>query len=245
MAKDIVLVTRPEPAAAETAQRLEGLGFAALVDPMLRIVDTGAPLPDGPFDALAFTSVNGVRAFGAHARARSLLAAPAFAVGTRTAREAAALGFATVVDCAGDVSALAGRLAAALPEGARILHAAGEERAGALGDLLLGRALTVTVATLYRAEPAQALAPATGEALSQGGLSAALHYSPRTVRTLLHCVAGAQRQEAFAGLRHLCLSPAVAQPLGATGLACEVAEAPNEEALLALLSRSVRAVRPA
>lgn len=230
----LVLVTRPEPAASQTAARLKALGHEAIIDPMLRIAPTNVPLPDGAFDAVAFTSVNGVKAFAAHpgfARFRPL---PAFAVGSRTAREARNAGFASVTDCEGDAAALAGRLAESLPEGARILNPAGEDRAADLGELLSGPGLKVELAIVYAAVPADALSEEARAALAAGTIAAALHFSHRTVKTLLHCVAAAGLEAQLAPVRQLCLSAQVAGPLGADDKV-EVAEAPNEDALLALL----------
>lgn len=229
-----VLVTRPEPAAGQTAQRLAALGHAAIVDPMLRIAPTGADLPPGPFDAVAFTSVNGVRAFAAHADSARFAALPAFAVGPRTAAEARAAGFAQVTDCDGDAEALAGRLIAALGSGARVLNPAGEDRAADLGALLAGPGLSVVLAVVYAAVPADALSAPARAALAAGTIGAALHFSPRTVKTLLACARAAGLEDRLASMRHLCLSAQVAAPLVAVG-GIEIAAAPNEDALLALL----------
>jgi uroporphyrinogen-III synthase len=230
----LVLVTRPEPAAHQTAARLEAMGHAALVDPMLRIVPTGAALPQGRFDAVAFTSVNGVKALAAHRDFARLSALPAFAVGPRTAREALQAGFAAVTDCDGDAAALAGRLAADLPAGARVLHPAGEKRAADLGALLEGPGVCVTLAVVYAALPANGLSAAARAALGGGTIGAALHFSPRTVKTLLACANAAKLDGALRGMRHLCLSAQVAAVLGACP-SVEIADAPNEDALLALL----------
>ena len=201
---------------------------------MLRIVETGAPLPAGRFDALAFTSLNGVRALAAHADRARLGAMPAFAVGSRTTAEARRLGFTEVTDCAGDVIALGARLAA-LPAGSRVLHAAGVERAGDLPGTLAAHGISVTVAVLYESRPAEALKPEVVNALHAGELDAALHFSPRTVAALLHGVAAAEVDGPFLALRQLCLSDAVAADLRARGASVEVADSPNEDALLTLL----------
>lgn len=230
----LVLLTRPEPAASQTAERLKTLGHDSLIDSMLRIAPTRTPLPEGGFDAVAFTSVNGVRAFAAHPDFARFSALPAFAVGSRTAREARIKGFAKVTDCAGDASALAGRLAADLGEGARVLNPAGEDRAADLAELLAGPGLKVELAIVYAAVPADALSEEARAALAQGTVAAALHLSHRTVQTLLHCVAAAGLQERFAEVRQLCLSAQVAAPFGARDKV-EIAAEPNEDALLALL----------
>ncbi len=229
-----VLVTRPEPGAGDTARRLAALGHSALCDPMLRIVPTGAPLPAGRFDALAFSSLNGVRALADHPARAELGPLPAFAVGTRTAAEARRLGFPDVIDCAGDVVALGARLAT-LPAGSRVLHAAGAERAGDLPTALAPHGISLAVAVLYESRPAQALAPEVIAALHAGTLDAALHFSPRTVAALLHGVAAAGVSGPFLALRQLCLSDAVAAGLRAQGAQVTIAAAPNEDALLTLL----------
>ncbi len=230
-----VLVTRPEPAASQTARRLAALGHRVIVDPMLRIHPVDAPLPDGPFDAVAFTSVNGVKAFAAHPQGPGLYNLPAFAVGGRTAKEALAAGFATVTDCDGDAAALAGRIAAALPAGARVLNPAGEDRAADLQEMLSAPGITLDLFIIYAAAPADALSEEARAALAGGTIAAALHFSQRTAKTLLACAAAAGLTRELGKVRELCLSAQVGEPLVRAGLAIEVAGAPNEDALLALL----------
>ncbi len=236
-----LLLTRPEPGASATLARLTALGHEVVSDPMLAIAPTGASLPRGSFDALAFTSLNAVRILAAQATAPEIFALPAFAVGHRTAAEARAAGFKEVIDCAGDVGSLARTLALQLPAGARVLHAAGEERAGNIGAAVAGRAICVDVCVLYRAVPADHLSPETMEALASGALEGALHYSPRTVAALLAATARAGLREKMSSLRHFCLSAAVAAPLRAAGYGAEACDHPEEAALLALLPPPHRA----
>ncbi len=230
-----ILITRPEPAASQTAKRLQGLGHEGFVEPMLRIAYTNAPLPEGAFDAVAFTSINGVQALAAHPEAARVLPLPAFTVGPRTAREARSVGFADVTDCDGNAEALAGRIGAALPAGARILHATGEDRAADLAALLDAPGLKLELAVIYAAPPVEHLSEEARAALAAGTFGAAVHFSSRTVRTLLDCVAAADLNPALVKMRHLCLSQQVGGPLGALGITPEVAAEPNEDALLALL----------
>lgn len=229
------LITRPEPAATQTAARLRALGHEATVDPMLRIAPTTDPLPAGPFDAVAFTSINGVKAFASHPEGPGLYHLPAFAVGTRTAKEARASGFAKVTDCAGDAHAVAAALAAALPAGARVLHVAGEERAADLAALMASPGIGVVLAEIYAAVPADALSEGARAAIAGGTVDAALHFSHRTARTFLSCVTAAGLGDRLSGMRQLCLSRQVGDPFTEAGLPVEVAAAPNEDALFALL----------
>lgn len=230
-----VLVTRPQPAADQTAKRLQALGHSVTVDPMLRIAPTTTPLPAGPFDAVAFTSINGVKAFAVHPEGPGLIHLPAFAVGPRTAKEARVVGFSKVTDCDGDASALAGRIAAQLPAGARVLNPAGEDRAADLQELLAAPGITLELAIIYAAAPADALSEEARAALAGGTVTAALHFSQRTVKTLIACAAAAGLRDALGGVRELCLSEQVAEPFVRAGFAVEVASAPNEDALFALL----------
>ena len=59
-------------------------GFLPVAAPVLDFHPTDAPLPKGPFDALVFTSANGVAAFAGRDAGRDL---PVFAVGGATAAE--------------------------------------------------------------------------------------------------------------------------------------------------------------
>ncbi|MFS8037838.1 uroporphyrinogen-III synthase [Xanthobacter sp. AM11] len=230
-----ILITRPEPAATETAERLVALGHQVTVDPMLRIVPNDAAMPEGDFDAVAFTSINGVKALAAHPRGPGLFHLPAYAVGTRTAREARAVGFTRVTDSKGNAEALAGTLAETLPRGARVLHPAGEDRAADLSQLLASPGIEVVLAVIYEAVAADALSQSARAALASGTVTAALHLSHRTVDTFLRCVAAAGLEDRLPGIRELCLSHQVAEPFLKAGLAAEIAAAPNEDALIALL----------
>lgn len=225
-----LLLTRPEPGAARTAQRLRERGHGVVSDPMLRIEPVAAPLPPGSFDAIAFTSANGVRAAPA-----ALPDVPVFSVGGRTAEAARARGLSPVIACAGDARALADALRAALPPGARILNPAGVDRAADLPALVAPAGLEIVTWEIYRARPAGALSPDTRAALAQGRIDGALHFSARTAGALLDCVATGEVMENFGRLRHFCLSPAVAAVLAAAGIRSRTAPVPEEAALLALL----------
>lgn len=120
----LTLVTRPEPAAARTLARLAALGHDVLFDPMLEIRPRATRLPEGPFQALTFTSINGVQGFMAQQNISTmwprLRTLPVYTVGPRTAEEARQTGFDHVIDCDGDARDLTARMKAELPAGTRI-----------------------------------------------------------------------------------------------------------------------------
>ena len=100
-----IWITRAQPAADATAERVRALGHEALVAPLLAVRPlSGVEVDLSGIAALAFTSANGVRAFADLSGERSLRV---FAVGAATAQAARAAGFKLVLSADGDVEALA------------------------------------------------------------------------------------------------------------------------------------------
>src|SRR5688572_21141886 len=146
-----ILVTRPKPDGERTAALLRARRHDVMLAPLLRMEVIAAEFDGGPWDALALTSANAVRAVAGHPRLRTLLAIPAFAVGRRTAEAARALGFANVESADGAASDLA-RLVTEHHSGrARLLHLAGEERAADLAGALADTQIEVRTKVVYRA----------------------------------------------------------------------------------------------
>jgi len=232
-----ILVTRPQPDASGTAARLQAAGHHALVDPMLIVEPLpGARLPDGRFDAVALTSVNGARALMARTELQGLRDLPLYAVGRRTAA-AAPEGFSSLYVAGGDGEALVALLREKLPRGSRILHVCGEDRAVDLGAALAGDGISVGLFELYRARAAERFSPATVAALRGRQIDAAFHFSLRTATTVAECARQAGVIAEFASIDHFCFSAGVAAPLIATGWRTHIAQTPTEEGLFALLRR--------
>jgi uroporphyrinogen-III synthase len=235
-----VLVTRPEPDNARTADALRAQGHEVLLAPMLRIepianADLGAP----PWAAVLLSSANGARAVAAHPRRGELVALPALVVGRSSAEAARGAGFTNVISADGDAADLA-RLAADRLAGARapLLYLAGEDRSGNLAGALADKGLEVHTVVAYRAAKAESLPAETRAALEQDRISAVLHFSRRSVESYIACGSGIT-PKALAPV-HYCLSARAAEPLrhaGATRI--EVATQPDEAALLALVARNV------
>ncbi len=226
-----LLVTRPGFDAARTASSLAALGHRALIDPVIEIealsFETSADA-----SAIAFTSANAVRIVSKFDAFKKI---PVFAVGTRTAEVARESGFVNVGVAAGEVNSLGELMAAELPEGARVVHLAGEDRAGNLPGRLARNRIFVETRVVYRARAATALKPETVAAFRDGRIDAVLHYSERSAAAFVRLAHAAGIGEDIGKVRHLCLSSAVARPLKLVGAKCEIAEAPDEAALLALL----------
>jgi uroporphyrinogen-III synthase len=216
-----VWVTRTEPQAQDTAERLRDLGHEAAVAPVLMV--RGLPINidlDG-FAALAFTSRNAVAAFARTCPRRDL---PVFVTGPGTAADAQAAGFAEVISADGDVSDLAALIVQARPAG-KVLHAAAVERAGDLAGELARAGVQVRTLPVYETVE-------TGVAAPQG-IDAVLIHSPRAARA----VASVMRPDEAATIAAFCISEAAAAPISYSNFRrVAVAPYPNEQALLKLLA---------
>jgi uroporphyrinogen-III synthase len=231
-------VTRAEPAASRTAERLRAAGHAPLVAPVLAIRE----LPAGDVEAalegvaaLAFTSAQGVESFAARTPARDL---PVFAVGDATAEAARARGWRRVRSADGDGAALARLIAGEVEGGGCVLSPGARRRAFDLEAALRGAGVRVRDLPVYETQPLPTLPPEAAAALEARAVDAVLLHSPAAARALGARLADAPRLAAGLADRPVfALSAACAEALPAgLGGARRVAPAPREADLLALLA---------
>ena len=232
----LIVVTRPREASEALAATLKARGYEVLVEPLIEIAPCAADLPDlSRYDALAFTSANGVTAFAAASAVRDL---PCYAVGKQTEMALLAAGFSDVRRGDGDAVALAGRAAQEQPAGTRILHVAGKDVSKDLGALLADSGIIADRATLYEALPAQTLSKRLVEALYACTIDSVLLFSARTAGVFERLVSKAGLTGSCSGVRAICLSPQVADTVrGLPWRALTAPAEPTTEALLALLTR--------
>ncbi len=231
-----ILITRPLEDAEALAARLATLGHAVLIEPLLEIRHFDHALPDlNEFQALLFTSANGVRALVRGSVARDI---PVFSVGKATADTAIHAGFPNVSSADGDVEALARLvIGRCRPEAGPLLQIAASERAGDLAGRLEAAGFAVRRDVRYEARPATALTPALTAALAAGEVDAALLFSPRTALALARLLAVAGLAESGRSVTAVCLSAAVAAAAAEIPWkAVRVAARPDQEALLAVLA---------
>lgn len=230
-----LLVTRPEPDATRTAETLRARGHEVLVAPLLATLTISADFA-GSYDGVLMTSANAARALMTHPRRSELMRLTCFTVGNRTAEAARTVGFADTVSADGALGDLADLVAARVARSARLLYLAGEDRAGDLAGHLAKRGITVDTAVIYQAVAAEKLPAHLTEALKHGSLDGALHYSRRSVATLLAFAGHSGAMNAVTGLAHYCLSAEVAAPLREVAAGrIAVAARPDEASLLALI----------
>src|SRR5882672_7209693 len=233
-----ILVTRPEPDAERTAQKLRVRGCDALLGPVLRIkhVDQ-ADLGAGPWDAAAMTSANAAHALERHSRRLEMTRLPVLTVGRRTAETARAVGFTDIASANGNEQALAHLIGTHVARGNMILYLAGEDRAGDLAIAVAPHGVRVETIVVYRAVAAERLPDAAAAALRAKEVNGVLHFSRRSAVIYLDCARAAGVLDSALQPFHYCLSKAVAEPLMAAGASrVMVAQSPEENALLELVA---------
>lgn len=229
-----ILVTRPEPDAQATLDRLAALDIEGVAAPLLtrQTIDAHLPPPQG-FAAIAISSTNALWALEDRGLLEPFLGKPVFAVGDRTAHEARMLGFTDVTAADGTLDSMVTAIALARLTGP-VFYPCGKHLSGDLAHALAPHGLMVATVPVYEMVAETAL-PETIEAeLGGGGLNAVMLYSRRTAE--IFCAAAsalpAQRKRQLA---MLCLSENIATPLLENHFnRVLLADHPSEEAMMTL-----------
>jgi uroporphyrinogen-III synthase len=224
-----ILITRPEPGAAESARAVAALGWEAVLAPALTL----SALPFKPprnCQALILTS-------RAAARALPPAALPVLAVGEASAAEARARGFLDVRAAAGDAQALAALIGATLkPEQGTLCLAVGEGYALDLTTALRAKGFRVLRRVVYAARPSATLPDEARQAIQEGCIHAALFTSPRSAQQAMRLLSDAGLQRAAQGIVAIALSPRIATALSALDWQeIRTASRPDHAAMLACL----------
>jgi uroporphyrinogen-III synthase len=136
-----ILITRPEPGATETADRLTILGFVPVVAPVLSI-RFGKPTPPHRMAATVLTSKNSIPACP-----HSLHDRPVFTVGAATASAATRAGFLHVLSADGDAVLLSKLIADTLsPDAGALFLPTGEGRGQIWPRRCVGKAFALCAA---------------------------------------------------------------------------------------------------
>jgi uroporphyrinogen-III synthase len=210
-----VLVLRPEPAAGRTVERARSLGLEAIAVPLFEIEPVTWQVPEpASYDGVLLTSASALRCGGDELQ--QLRGLKAYAVGSATADAARGAGF----DVAATGDAGVDRLLGSIDPDLRLLHLCGEDRRAPTGPRQRIDALPV-----YRARPLDT------PDLGQTSDAVALIHSPRAGRRFRELVSDRGSVSIAA------ISSAAAEACGSGWRTVEIAEQPNDEALLALAAR--------
>lgn len=215
-----VVVLRPEPGASETTERAKARGLAAVAITLFEIepIAWAAPEPGG-FDALLLTSANAVRFAGEPlTRLRGL---PVHAVGKATADAAREAGF----DIASSGNAGIERLLSSLEPDLKLLHLCGEDRK-ATGDARQ----RITAAPVYRSK---AVDPGPDLGTCAGAI--VMLHSPRAAKRLAGLASEQQLDRGHIAL--VAISDAARDAAGGGWKSVDIADQPDDDALLALVEQ--------
>lgn len=186
--RNIVLVTRPEPMASETAAKVAVLGFVPIIAPMLEIRPVRANLPPpATIQAVLVTSAVAIGPIPAAYHATPLLA-----VGDATADAAREAGFTTVHSAGADAQAMAAHAVKLFsPEKGPLLLAARDGLGEPLELDLADKGFRVLRHAVYAIAAPTTLPVIAGTTLQGDDLLAALFFSADTARAFVRLVEGA------------------------------------------------------
>ncbi len=239
----LVWVTRITEGARRTARAIEALGYQTVVAPVLKIQTLKPIIDPHSFDAVIFTSRNGLNAFSALCSRRALTV---WCVGDSTAVAAREKGFQQVISAGADGKALIELIRRTADRHSRLFYAAPAEPAAALGKALRADGFQVSEAAVYET---QGLVPR----LKPDDLMRISHIlvqSPKAGRAIAEALIAYHDKLCFPNLRFICISEAawqgvetglrksVAPEIRATietGLDRRIAVTPDEAAMLRLL----------
>ena len=207
-----VLVLRPEPGASATVERARELGLKAVAIPLFEVEPVAWKAPDvSSFDGLLLTSANAVRHSGE--QLGDLRGLKVYAVGTATAEAAREQGFDIAATGDSGVESLLGSIEADL----KLLHLCGVDRREAEEARQ-----EITSIEVYRARAIDA------PVLPDLKDDIALIHSPRAGQRFADLV------EDRSSIRIAAISEVAADVVGRDWKSVDVAQQPNDEALLAL-----------
>ncbi len=228
-----MLITRPEPGAAETASRVATLGLRPVVAPLLEVCVLPATLPAADrLQAVLIASGNALACLPTGYRTLPLLA-----VGDASAARARAAGFSEARSANGDADALAALAGAHCDTtGHALLLAAGRGQSLALAAALRARGFRVIRRAVYAAIPVPALPEPAAAALRAENLRAVLFFSAETARQFVRLLIRAGLREAVCGIDACAIGQPAATAIQALPWRRVLRAAkPTQDAMLALL----------
>ncbi|MBF0272825.1 MAG: uroporphyrinogen-III synthase [Magnetococcales bacterium] len=232
LANRVILVTRPEPGASESAHLILRHGGVPLLAPVMTIQPTEDPVPFqqamaalNRFDAVLLTSANGARTFAA-AVPEGVRPPPLFAVGNKTARLLEDQGWTVQVpDRPMGGETLGKTVLERFPDARSFLFPRAEDGREELIRVLIQAGRQVETITVYRSVPVTRLPEGILQRLPE--VDALPFFSPRTVDLFLDLL-----PEGPASLPEkaliAALSPLTAQALSSRGVRVDLTATGND-----------------
>lgn len=147
-----ILITRAEPAASQTAKHLSQAGHHPIVLPLFEIIDTGAPIPQKPYDGIIFTSKNSVETLANRGWQLNNMDIPALCVGEKTEIAAIALGFKKTITAKGGGQALCDKISALDFKNKHFLYPSTPDKSFDMATALIPLEIKVETVDVYQAK---------------------------------------------------------------------------------------------
>jgi len=208
-----LLLTRPRKESDELARTLRALGHEVLIEPMLSIENVrNVKIDSIDPQAIVITSINGARAFSAHARAVQFGDIPIYTVGSATADE---LGNFYVVHTGSEgIEALRKIICAELePDGGPVLYIRGVHVAGNLAGDLTASGFKVDQVVIYEAVETDIFSQIAVDGFENNLIYGVVLFSPRTAATFSTLVMNAGLAKNLDGVTFYCLSQNVSDSI--------------------------------
>lgn len=235
----LVMITRTQPGAAQTASSAGVLGMTALVTPLLQI--SALTLPEGVFDTAQGVVVSSAHAAMQFAQIPPHPRTPVLCVGDATAKAARKAGAKNVISADGDAEALINAATKRFsPFAGRLVFLRGMQVAVDVAASLRMFGFQVDEAFAYEARPVTALPDPAYQALRSGALTAAVFHSAAGAQTFARLVEAADLEWACRRMIAAGMSTRALSPLSQLEFRdVVIAPKPQDEALLYAVARSI------
>jgi uroporphyrinogen-III synthase len=230
-----VLVTRPQPAADEFAEKLRRDGYAAYVAPMMEYVAVEANVADLVFyQALIFTSAQAAEVFATLSPERTQ---PVLAVGDTTAAAAKKAGFANVHSAKGNSNDVAALVRAETPKLhlKKILHPCSADTPDDIGKAVASLGVEVVNRPIYKAKLVDDMPQDVVEALQKGTIDVVMLFSARTAENFVKLMVQKGLKDLSPKLEVICISAPVASALKGLPWHVSIARQPRMEDVMRAL----------
>jgi uroporphyrinogen-III synthase len=203
-----LLLTRPTIDSESIARQLRDQSISAVIDPLLSfaLLDI-KDLSLSSYQAIIFTSTNGIRAFEKFPFERNI---KVFTVGDKTAELAKTLSFQSVTSAGGDLIKLSNTIKDQLnPNDGPLLYICGKHQAGDLKQDMITHGFALDKLEIYDMVAATNLSEPTKNSLKNQEIDYIPFYSVRSAHIFIELVKNAELQNALSNISALCLSPAI------------------------------------
>lgn len=227
-----VLITRPEPQAAQTSAKLLDAGFTVFSEPCQVVKGIEAVLQSA--EGYIITSRNGVEYGLKHVADKDAII---FTVGEKTAEAAEALGFNVIFAADGDAESLIEVILSRwLHEYGSLVHLSGAEVSTDVSALLSAIGYKAERVVVYEAATLAEPSKATVDAIKNSKIDAVLFYSARAATIFNGWMEQEGLESALQSMQALVMSKRIAERLDGAWKCIKIAKSKQEDDLIKLLN---------